>query len=375
MQVNIGEKIKDLRKMTGRKQEDLATALGVTPQAISRWETNGGQPDIGMIPSIANYFHITIDELFGYNNDRDRIIQEYNDKAQRLLNNDDDMTECIVLLRRGLEEFPDRVDFKMKLACALNMQGCKKNGDVPNIFWEEAAKLYEELLAYDQSSIIPLLSIYSMLGKHERAEKKASEQPDLEFCKQVLLGNLGSIGSIRDDKKAEQYRGEAVLALLHAFRKSLDEAIVCNNELMNSREGLELLLLTRQLFEKIVGTECYGFHSDLCFIDLTCVKIADNIGDYEAAMDYFDSAFEHYIKFEQLKNGKRKKWEELNDESRNDGNSDEHFTSSLLKSVNPASFKVIVCEPKFLEMAIHSFPKEKKQIITENPKYSCIFNC
>lgn len=56
MQVKIGEKIKDLRKATGRKQEDLANALGVTPQAVSRWEANGGYPDMEMIPSIANYF-------------------------------------------------------------------------------------------------------------------------------------------------------------------------------------------------------------------------------------------------------------------------------------------------------------------------------
>lgn len=370
MQVNIGEKIKELRKMTGRKQEDLATALGVTPQAISRWEANGGYPDIGMIPSIANYFHITIDELFGYNNDRNRIIQEYNDKAQELINNDVDMTECITLMRRGLEEFPDRVDFKIKLAYALNKQGWNKKDEVPNVFWEEAAKLYEELLAHDQSCIIPLISIYSMLGKHEKAEKKASEQPDLELCRQVLLGNLGSIGSIKDDKRAEQYRGDAVLELLHAFQKSLCEAIVCNAELNNSREGLELLLLTRQLFEKVVGTECYGFHSDLCFIDMECAKIANNIGAYEDAMECFDSAFEHYIKFEQWKNKKR---EEQNDETRKNGNNDENFTSLLLKAVNPAGHKVIVCEPKFLEMVIHSFPEDKKKMIMESPKYSCIF--
>lgn len=217
MQVNIGEKIKALRKLTGRKQDDLAIALGVTPQAVSRWEADGGYPDIEMIPSIANYFHITIDELFGYNNDRDRIIREYNDKAQRLINNSDDMTECIALMRRGLEEFPERVDFKSKLACALNMQGWRKKGEVPNIFWEEAAKLYEEILPYDQSCIISLISVYSGLGEHKKAEKKASEQPDLELCRQVLLGNLGSIGSINDEKRAEQYRGDAVLELLHTF--------------------------------------------------------------------------------------------------------------------------------------------------------------
>ena len=143
---------------------------------------------------------------------------------------------------------------------------------------------------------------------------------------------------------------------------------------MNSQEGLVLFLLTRQLFEKIVGTKCYGFHSDLCFIDMACVRIANNIGDYEAAMGFFDSAFEQYKKFERWKNGKIQKWEEQNDESLKNENSDEHFTSSLLKSIDLAGHKVIVCEPIFLEMAIHSFPKEKKKIITENPKYSCIFN-
>lgn len=361
--------------MTERKQDDLAAALGVTPQAVSRWEANGGYPDIEMIPSIANYFHITIDELFGYNNDRDRIIREYNDTAQRLINNSDDMTECIVLLRRGLEEFPDRVDFKSKLACALNMQGWRKKGEVPNIFWEEAAKLYEEILPYDQACIIPLISVYSSLGEHKKAEKKASEQPDLELCRQVLLGNLGSIGSINDEKRAEQYRGDAVLELLHTFQRSLNEAIVCNAELENSREGLELLLLTRQLFEKILGTECYGYHSDLCFIDMECVKIANNIGDHKAAMDFFDSAFEHYTKFEQWKTEKSKKWEERNDEGRENGDSDEHFTSSLLRYADLSGHKVIVCESCFLEKAVNTFPEEKKKMITENPKYSCIFDC
>ena len=178
MQLNLGNNIRQYRRRDKRTQEQLAEVLGVTAQAVSRWESGGSYPDMDLIPSIANFFGVTIDELFGYNNDRDRIIREYNDKALRMLNNHNDMTECIALLRRGLEEFPDRVDFKMKLAHALNKQGWTKNGEVPNIFWEEAVTLYEELLVHDQSSIIPLLSIYSLLGKHEQAEKKASEQPN-----------------------------------------------------------------------------------------------------------------------------------------------------------------------------------------------------
>ena len=68
MTIKLGEKIKMLRKRDGRRQDDLANALGVTNQAVSRWEANKGYPDMEMIPAIANYFHVSIDELFGYDN-------------------------------------------------------------------------------------------------------------------------------------------------------------------------------------------------------------------------------------------------------------------------------------------------------------------
>ncbi len=374
MQVNIGEKIRDLRKKNGRTQEEMARALGVTPQAISRWEANGGYPDLGMIPAIANYFHITIDELFGYNNDRNRMIQEYNDKAQVMLNHDQDMTACIALLRRGLEEFPDNVDLRRKLALALNKQGWNYHEDKPNKYWKEAALLYEELLEQDKTCIVPLISIYSELGECEKAEKKASEQPSLDLCKEVLLGNLASIGSINCDKKAEQYRVEAVLVLLQALRKSLDESIVCNDELMNSQDGIELLLLIRQLYERIVGRNCYWFHSEFCLIDLTCVKIAGNIGDYDAAFHFFDFAFEHYTKFQQWKVGKYKKWEEQIGKVDKDLNCDEFFDTKFMRNIESAGYKIIVCEPMFFECAMQSLSEEKQRVIKENSKYSCIFN-
>ena len=362
MQVNLGEKIKELRKRDGRKQEDLANALGVTPQAISRWEANGGYPDMGMIPSLANYFHITIDELFGYNNDRDRKIQEYNDKAQVMLNNAQDMTECIALLRKGLEEFPAEVDFKIRLAAALNKQGWNHIGENPNKFWEEAALLYEELLEHNQSSIIPLLSIYAELGEYEKAEKKACEQPEVELSREVLLGRL------YEAEKGELYRGEAVLSLLHELRFAIDVAIVRNDELVNSKEGIELSLLVRHLFEKILGEECYGFHSDFCFLDLSCAKIAGNIKDYEAALRYFDSAFEQYTKFKQWGDRKYKQWEEKKYQKDNDC-----FETSILRAVNPSQGRVYVCEAVFFEHAIHSFPEEIKKQIRNNPKYLSIF--
>lgn len=53
MKLTLGEKIKELRKRDGRKQEDLACALGVSNQAVSRWEKDGSYPDMEMIPAIA----------------------------------------------------------------------------------------------------------------------------------------------------------------------------------------------------------------------------------------------------------------------------------------------------------------------------------
>ena len=68
--IRLGERIKELRLRDGRTQEALAGRLGVTAQAISRWEKGICYPDMELVPSIANCFGVTIDELFGYRNDR-----------------------------------------------------------------------------------------------------------------------------------------------------------------------------------------------------------------------------------------------------------------------------------------------------------------
>lgn len=61
---SIGSVIAELRKKRGVTQEALAKAVGVSAQAVSKWE-NGGVPDIELLPQIADFFEITVDELFG----------------------------------------------------------------------------------------------------------------------------------------------------------------------------------------------------------------------------------------------------------------------------------------------------------------------
>lgn len=60
----MGKNIARLRKENGKTQEELAKSVGVSAQAVSKWE-NGGVPDVGLLPAIADCFGVTVDELFG----------------------------------------------------------------------------------------------------------------------------------------------------------------------------------------------------------------------------------------------------------------------------------------------------------------------
>lgn len=60
----IGINIKTLRQEKHIKQETLAENLGVSAQAVSKWETGASEPDISLLPKLATYFGVSIDELF-----------------------------------------------------------------------------------------------------------------------------------------------------------------------------------------------------------------------------------------------------------------------------------------------------------------------
>lgn len=64
--IKINEQIIFLRKQKGMTQEEVASALGVTNQAVSKWESAQCCPDIQLLPAIAELFEVTIDELMGH---------------------------------------------------------------------------------------------------------------------------------------------------------------------------------------------------------------------------------------------------------------------------------------------------------------------
>ena len=66
MNIKLAENLQLLRKQKGKTQEDLAEVFGVSSQSVSKWELGINYPDITMLPKLADYYNISIDELLGY---------------------------------------------------------------------------------------------------------------------------------------------------------------------------------------------------------------------------------------------------------------------------------------------------------------------
>lgn len=61
--MSIGKQVKTLRLNRKATQEELANSLGVSGQAVSKWEKGLSLPSIALLPTLASYFGITVDEL------------------------------------------------------------------------------------------------------------------------------------------------------------------------------------------------------------------------------------------------------------------------------------------------------------------------
>ncbi len=105
MQIDMGGAIRRLRKQKNISQEVLAQALGVSFQAVSKWETGAAMPDVAMIPAIASFFGVSTDELFNFNLiDQEKKVQELCWAAAEFRFTDPTKSER--MLREALKQYP-----------------------------------------------------------------------------------------------------------------------------------------------------------------------------------------------------------------------------------------------------------------------------
>ncbi len=322
MKLTLGDKIKELRKRDGRKQEDLANALGVTNQAVSRWEANGGYPDMEMIPAIANYFNVSIDELFGYSRDREEKLKAILLKAETAINEQGDMIECVDMLRAAAEEFPSEPKVYMNLGFALDILGWKKHGaksytkdgsdyayedteyNSQNVYWQEALRAYEkaltlEITAEDRDVLTQRMVLYyAKMGYFDKATALASKQNSLLMSREFLLA-LANDGETRD-----KYQGEAIIDVLSALKTIVVNSVCTKISLFTKREGISLLIELAHLYEAVFSDgRCGVGHYHICELYLNAAVYEARYGEgSEKAFEYFKKGFEHKKIYDSIRN-------------------------------------------------------------------------
>ncbi len=96
----FGKNVRKLRKKKNLTQEQFAEALGVSFQSVSRWENCVTYPDVELIPMIARYFGVTIDELFGIPEEKKKA--EFKAMMNELMALGEDDTERAVEIMRSV---------------------------------------------------------------------------------------------------------------------------------------------------------------------------------------------------------------------------------------------------------------------------------
>ena len=325
MNLNIGSKIYELRKTKCVTQETLAAALGITGQAVSRWEAGGSYPDMEMIPAIANYFGISIDELFGYKSDRDLKIDAVTEKVNsyHIGSRGDDkwVDECLGIIREGLTEFPQNERLLITLAETLSEAGWRRhkewvyyddegfmrhNYDVhrKNEYWVEAIKISEQLVgtANDNTivtrAIYLLVTLYRNLGKNDKAVIYAERMPKIEHCREMLLAWAA------DGKQEAAYIGDLLLKMASRFSRQLVCGLINNVHHFESDMPIEKIKGVISLFDLLCDDGNYGeYNGDLIQLYLYLSRLQWEKGYHDEAFRSLDKALEYARALEKLLDG------------------------------------------------------------------------
>ena len=206
MEISMKETLRNLRQQKNVTQEALATHLGITPQSVGKWERGEGFPDITLLPAIALYFGVTVDELLSVDKARiEEKIKAYQEESRRYWHTGETAKD-LELWERAYREFPNDCRVMEGLMSALNREArwpCPK---------EDAARIFalgERILAEStdselrENAVQRLCYTYDSIGDKENALKYAK------------MG--GSMYITRDDLSAFVMDGEEGVRASQAY--------------------------------------------------------------------------------------------------------------------------------------------------------------
>ena len=315
MNISLGAKIKELRTELKRTQTELAEALSISPQAVSRWEVGVSYPDLDLLPSIANYFGVTIDSLFGYDGERSEKINALCERLRKMNreNNGEDvsMDECIRLAREGLIEFPGNKRIMLCLADILYNAGYVRHGEFHltdengyEVFdverhkkyseWQEAISLYEKLLDVLEDgddkygAVKSLATLYAVSGENEKAAKLAKRAPEITGCREFLriCGYTGIKRAEAYEESVTEFAYRLVQLMIHCeISRSTNDPIATAKSVASAIA----------VGDAVISTGYRGDKKLRCFLAENEMFLADRLwqaNDDDGAFAALDRAYE-----------------------------------------------------------------------------------
>ncbi|MBD5080172.1 MAG: helix-turn-helix domain-containing protein [Ruminococcaceae bacterium] len=339
----LGENLKKYRTQNNLTQEQLAEVLGVSPQAVSRWELGSTYPDITLLPIIANYFDVTTDELFGINGEKilkeiDRIIEHKNK-----LHNQGKIAECISYLREKSEQFPNSASIAYELGNALYLELCRNRSKSADTL-KEIVAITERAIKLDKGESYVtfagkhlLCLAYCMAGETDKAYKIAAEEmPSLWVSRENLLPIV-----LNGDEETYQRQ----FNLLTFMDLSIHNLHHLSRKMDTPEKSIELLKKANTLAELLTGND-HKFYNERVFkCYLWIARAYCALNKTEEAMDNLELALKYAIMYEERPQQSNYNvfWLEgyTDDRSRTSKNSEETLYQYLLEKIEEEDFSVL----------------------------------
>ena len=177
MQLNLGNAIRRLRTERGMTQEELAAYTGVSFQAVSKWECGTTTPDIALLPKLAVFFGVRIDDLFGITDTDELERVDFILEHERLT--EENFAYSKKVLDKALENHPDDVRV-LKMYARLYLAKNQRDRLAAGRMLRQAMA---EMPGDDEIFLLYRQEVYITLPSNIKAVAAFADQAVLFFCK------------------------------------------------------------------------------------------------------------------------------------------------------------------------------------------------
>ena len=235
--IRLGEKIKSLRKQKNISQEIFANYLGVSFQAVSKWENGNTLPDVAMIPAIASFCGVSIDELFDFNLfETEKQVDAICHESWKY--REDDPAKAERILRDGLQRFPGNDIILNNLLYTLDYQ--TRADEVITLCKSLIESTKDDSVKYDACRI--LASCYKQNGRNDLIKPTLELIPEIYFSKLELMASLlDGEDSYEAAQKQKNLSAEDLIDMLIVAGKHLKQ--IGETEKSNSQFRIALKIM------------------------------------------------------------------------------------------------------------------------------------